>query len=501
MLSAAPGIDPNRIFSDFRLADRDAVIAAVSGGSDSLALLFLLKAFLDAQALTPRLIAVTVDHGLRTESAREAETVAAICGKAGIEHRIARWTGAKPASGVSAAAREARYRLLADAAMLEGTDIILTGHTLDDQIETVAMRAERGDGRGLAGMARATLYGGRVWILRALLGARRAELRQWLGARAVVWIDDPTNIDEKYERARLRGARERPPETSQPASSRASAGGSEGQSGVQDAEQVQSEIVRAAARRIALGERAADLIRAHARVAVPGLVSLDRAFAQASDKRAASYALRMLLAVLGGKEQLPDLARSAALFDHLGQTRHRATLSRTVVDVRRAGVFLYRERRGLPQPMLLGGELNWDGRYRIEAPEQAGQMLLAPFGDDSARRAELPAADAPESLVRLALACQPAVHPVERAASQRMPALLPITTRRREGAATFATRSHASPGEREGEWAAAVAIPILAPWARFLPSFDLAAAGAVAMLLGTEQPPEPPFAGHNARGG
>ena len=261
-------IDSDSIFGRFELAERPALVAAVSGGSDSLGLLFLLKDHLGRCAPATQIVAVTIDHGLRAEAAGEARAVAALCHAQGITHRTLRWTAAKPATGLPAAAREARYRLLAEAAATEGTDLVLTGHTLDDQIETVDMRRARGakgpgDGRGLAGMAPATLYDGRSWLLRPLLGTERAALRAWLTERAIGWIDDPTNVDSKYERARLRAA---------------TAIG-------QDTQSARSRIAAAASERAALGEAAAALIRTHAKLAAPGLVALNLAFAERRRRR------------------------------------------------------------------------------------------------------------------------------------------------------------------------------------------------------------------------
>ena len=141
------------LFAD--LSKAPVLILAVSGGPDSTALLWLAARWRARRKHGPTLIAVTVDHGLRPEAAGEARAVKRLAQKLGVAHRTLRWSGKKPASGIQQAAREARYRLLADAARKGGARHILTAHTLDDQAETVLFRLARGSGiAGLRGMGR-----------------------------------------------------------------------------------------------------------------------------------------------------------------------------------------------------------------------------------------------------------------------------------------------------------------------------------------------------------
>ncbi|MFP1630936.1 tRNA lysidine(34) synthetase TilS [Zhengella sp. ZM62] len=188
---------------DFRLPDGHGPVAlAVSGGGDSMALLTL--AAKAAAGDRCRIVVLTVDHGLRPDARGEAEAVAGHCAALGIAHRVLRWTGDKPVRGLMAAARQARYNLLAEAAEQDGCGMVLTGHTLDDQVETLAMRAARGNGPGLAGIAPATLHEGRTWFARPLLGLRRADLRGLLREQGVAWAEDPSNGDDRFERPRWR---------------------------------------------------------------------------------------------------------------------------------------------------------------------------------------------------------------------------------------------------------------------------------------------------------
>jgi tRNA(Ile)-lysidine synthase len=193
------------LFSD--LEHLPALILAVSGGPDSTALMMLAARWRGARKNGPALIAVTIDHGLRAESRREAADVGLLARKLGIAHHTLRWTGAKPKTALQKAARAERYRLLAGAARKAGAAHILTAHTLDDQAETVLIRMMRGSGlRGLAAMARySTLPGDSdIKLVRPLLDVLKSRLVATLRAANIPFADDPSNRDPQFTRARLR---------------------------------------------------------------------------------------------------------------------------------------------------------------------------------------------------------------------------------------------------------------------------------------------------------
>jgi len=194
--------EAKRLFADWRGVP--AIVLAVSGGPDSIALMWLAARWRRALARGPRLIAVTVDHGLRPGAAAEAREVKRLARSLDLPHRTLRWTGPKPRAGLPAAARSARYRLLAQAARASDATHILTAHTRDDQAETLLMRMLRGSGiAGLAAMARESERDGLV-LARPFLDISKSQLIATLRKAKVGFAEDPTNRDTSFTRPRLR---------------------------------------------------------------------------------------------------------------------------------------------------------------------------------------------------------------------------------------------------------------------------------------------------------
>jgi len=184
---------------------------AVSGGSDSLALMHLLAAFARARKIQAPLV-LTVDHGLRPDSAKDAKKVAAWAKQAGLKATILSWRGNKPKSGIEAAARQARSRLMGAWLVKKKIGTLFVGHTQDDQAETFLLRLARGSGLdGLSAMQARALWPvegfERLSVARPLLTVGRQELREYLTALGQPWLDDPMNEDASFDRVRIRKAR------------------------------------------------------------------------------------------------------------------------------------------------------------------------------------------------------------------------------------------------------------------------------------------------------
>jgi len=356
---------------------RPRLAIALSGGADSTALLLLAEGW--ARARGGDVLALAVDHRLRDGSTAEAAEVARRCAARGIAHRVLSRDGPRPSRRIQERAREARYRLLEDACAEEGILHLLVGHHAGDQDETIAMRRERRSGEaGLAGMALDTPRA-RSRILRPLLAVEPGGLRAWLGRRGASWIEDPSNRDPRFLRARMRlgGPRAR----------------------------------MAPGEPRALSEAAlADWLGRHAAVHPEGWVDLER---EAFVALATPFARAVLRACV--------LAVSGAVHPPRGEAIGLATswaLSRAVDPARRcfAGCLILRGPAGiaivrdpaLPRAACLPqglGEVTWDRRFRIRlgdgAPAGGRVVPLADSAGCPAMRGRGPAAVASRVLPAL----------------------------------------------------------------------------------------------------
>lgn len=189
----------NKKFIDFMSPFMDKKLAvAVSGGVDSVCLLCWLG------EIGANITCLHVHHGLRSNADIESQYVADLCKQLGVPCHIFRWTGEKPAHGLEAAARDARYKFMTDFCRENDIDSLLIAHQSDDQIETFLMNLARGSGlSGLAAIAPITYRDG-VKIVRPLLNVSRKELRDWCDANNVKYFMDEMNDDPKYTRVRIR---------------------------------------------------------------------------------------------------------------------------------------------------------------------------------------------------------------------------------------------------------------------------------------------------------
>lgn len=199
---AGQGDDPLcQLAKDYFPTPPTRIGIAVSGGGDSMALLHLFH-----RVFPGAVQAVTVDHGLRVESAKEAADVAAFCAALGISHRILKWDGPAPQGNLMDQARRARLALMADWAKAAGVGHILLGHTADDNAESFLMNLARQAGLdGLSGMRPDWQEAGIHWH-RPLLAVSRAALRAYLTRNQVAWVDDPSNDNPRFTRVKARRA-------------------------------------------------------------------------------------------------------------------------------------------------------------------------------------------------------------------------------------------------------------------------------------------------------
>lgn len=330
------------------LAPDGGLGVAVSGGGDSLALLLLARDW--ARARGRSVAAVTVDHGLRAAAAAEASAVARFCAARGIPHETLRWTGWDGRGNLQDAARRARRRLIAAWARERGLGAVALGHTLDDQAETFLMRLARGSGvDGLSAMAEAAMVGDVLW-LRPMLGLRRAELRDWLRAGGVGWIEDPGNADPAFDRVRARAA----------------LGPLAGLGLGPERLAATAGAMRRA--RAALERMTADLARICLVPGPAGDVALDPAALALAPEETRLRLLAGALCWVSGAAYRPRLAplETALAAIETGRLGAGLTLHGCVLRPARGGGVAIRREPARVAPPVAPGPGGWDGRWRLE---------------------------------------------------------------------------------------------------------------------------------------
>jgi tRNA(Ile)-lysidine synthase len=328
------------------------IAVALSGGGDSVALLLAARWW--ARDAGRALICLTVDHGLSPDSGTWTAACADRARRLGLAHRALSWTGAKPSTGLAAAARAARHRLLADAARQAGASVILVGHTADDRLEARAMRAE---GCSVSeprpwSPSPAWPEGRGVFLLRPLIDIRRAAIRRGLAERGETWLDDPANVDEESFRARAR---------------RQIAGGGEASPALDAAD-------------------ASALFRA-ATVGWAGDIGLELALLRAASPASRRRFLSAALVCAAGGAAPPRSVALDRLWERMtAGTRVAATLAGARLESDGHTVRIVRDDGALPASPWAGGV--FDGRYAIEgegAGESGGAVEVFALGGHMAR--------------------------------------------------------------------------------------------------------------------
>ncbi len=343
------------------------VALAVSGGPDSMALMLLVDRWrrkrLQLGRTAPDIVVFTINHGLRTEASDECRFVLEKARELGYDAETLDWEGELPTTRIQEMARDIRYQLLAGACHLRGIKTLMTAHHLDDQAETFLMRLARGSGvDGLAAMApESRRYGLR--LLRPLLEFNKQDLLKQLNESGWDFITDPSNEDDRFERARLRECRA-------------------------DLKKIglTSKMIGLGASRLrrarmALNEVSNQFLARNALISGYGTARIDQLAFHDAPEEIAIRALAQVLRICGGSQDVPNMARLEKLTVKLKEdfsTNHTLAGCRLIAKgdfwliVRETGRI-----RETAKPVVPGGCMFWDSRYIVCSDPAASTDIVA----------------------------------------------------------------------------------------------------------------------------
>ena len=325
------------------------VAVATSGGADSVALCLLTHRW--AEDRSGKCHALVVDHGLRSNSVREATQVVDWLVCSGIDAHILTWSGPKPVRGIQAAAREARYDLLLSWCRDHRISDLLLAHHRDDQAETFLLRLGRKSGvDGLAAMA-AVSHRGDVRLVRPLLDLPKSRLIATLKSLRHPWVEDPSNCDPAFARTRIR---ELAPALSDVGIT---------------AEGIAVTTRRLGRARAALEHYASELVRSGVESHAAGFCWIDREALLAAPEEVGLRVLSRVVAAVGARRASPRYDRLERVYaTMLGNGNGRGcTLSGSRIIARGHRILVCRENRGIGDRVTIqpGQNRRWDARFDV----------------------------------------------------------------------------------------------------------------------------------------
>ena len=369
-LSGAPGALHSIDLNEFdglmaRLGpfeQRPDIAVACSGGADSMALVLLTDSW--AKSKGGSATALIVDHGLRTESGAEAQTVFQRLSARAIQAVVLERRGAPIDSDIQAKARDARYELLTQWCGDHGVLHLLLGHHREDQAETLLLRMERGSGvYGLAGMP-IIRESGTLRILRPLLSLPKARLRATVDALGVDVVEDPSNADLRFARVRIRQ-------------------GMKGKNQIPSVARLRDMATRMGASRTVLEGAVADALARTCMVFPEGYCLLNWSGLAVAPLDVRCRVLACVVACVGGQPYTPRYKRLQNLHDTLaaGDIGGGRTLSGCRILPRKSKLLVCREPSGVRDAADAHGSVYWDGRYRLHIRRAPEGAVIRKLGD------------------------------------------------------------------------------------------------------------------------
>ena len=345
------------------LLQYESICVAVSGGRDSMSLLLLLNRWKQLNVRAPKITAVSVDHALRKESEFECKTIKSWCNELEIEHHTLNWEGIKPSTSVQQKAREARYKLLIDFCNQNKIKALIVAHHLEDQIETFFMRLARGSGiDGLKSMQYRRVQSG-VDIVRPLLNIQKNRLLETLINFNQEWIDDPSNLDDRYERVRVRTYIKNLNDIDI------------------DLKNISKTINRLTRSQEALEDISLKKFNEISYIDDAGYISFDNDKFLVCNEEIQLRILQMSLNIVSGHRYI-SLNSLENIIKHIHDSDFKITLSGCRILKNKKEIVIFRENRNLPRVSIKPGQkIIWDDRFIVFLDKEEPAVELAAIGN------------------------------------------------------------------------------------------------------------------------